>query len=540
VKPIERPLLVALCISAVFLTIVVISPLSTDDLVYRSMALDLYRFGKIPYLGSWDQNFPGIIPIQYLAILLFGGHDIGVHCLDVILQFGFAILFYKFCRIWLREQTSAIAVVLYIFYYVSGRGSLYSERDVYGVMIIVSALYFILRGHTIGHSGRSSGGGRAYFLLAGLLAGYSILIRPSFVLAYLLLAAYLLSLQKRKNGVWTRWQPILLYCIAGMLPLLVLLLFYASIPGGLEAFYLATIRFNLDVYAALHGSVAFQTVLLIFLGRGLLIPLALLCFIAMRKHSRSASGKERFFRAWSNNERLLYWSLLLSFLLIAAIQQNYLAYHFAPFYLLLCPFSAIGVEWALEHVRGWFARIGTIVVVGFLYIFFMVGDRSELAGFVQALISGGNPLTAAYAQHHSSPDFGAVPEHAVLRYLSLPGNDTGSVEVCSFEPMLRVHLNRKFAGRYILPTAIALGMKGGTLAAPRYTDYQIAWRQAYMDSLRKNKPQFIILARNTAYWYLHDPYWSYLHNLPGFDSLLLTSYRYDTAFGCYQIFRRKQ
>ncbi len=547
-KPLERPLLAALGISMALLTIVIISPLSTDDLVWHSITLDLYRFGKIPYLGSWDQNFPGIMLIHYLAIIIFGEQDLALRFLDVIIQLGFAMLFYKFCRIWLREQTAAIAVVLYVFYYVSGRGSLYTERDVYGIMAIIASLYFVLQSARKPGHGQNGNTKPMQYMIAGLFGGYSIIIRPTFGLACVLIAAFILSAQDRSLRRVQRWMPVLLYTCACALPMMALLLFYFSIPGGMKAFYLATIRFNLDVYSSLHGALPILIVWIVFFWRGLLLPLALLGWMALRWHSNSKAssttpasrqpGTLCIHRSWTRSERLLYASLLLSFLLIAMIQPNYLAYHFAPFYLLLCPFSAIGVVWTMHYVRGWFLRTCVIAIVGSLYLFFMVGDRREIGGFVQALFDGGNPFEAAYAHHHSSASFGAVPEREVLHYLALPGNDTGSVEVCSFEPLLRAHLNRAFAGRYVLPTAIALGTKRGTLSKPDYTDYQIVWREHYMDSLRSERPIFIIIARNTDYWYLHDPYQTYLHTLPGFDSLLQASYRYDTAFGCYQIFRR--
>jgi Dolichyl-phosphate-mannose-protein mannosyltransferase len=541
----ERPLLLALGISAALLTVVVASPLSVDNLIYQSMALDLLRHGKIPYLGSWDQNFPGIILVHYMAIVLFGTHDISLRFLDLILQLGFAVLFYIFCRFWLQERAAAITVVLYIFYYVSGRGSIYGERDVYGVMAIIAGLYFIYRGTQIGKSLNSHWDGCLELIIAGFFVGYSIIIRPTFVLSYVLIAVFLFSIRKQTMGIWKQCQSVLLFCIAGMAPLLLLLLVYRAIPGGLHALYMATIRFNLDVYTKFNGAPEFLTLLgifIFFLGRGYLIPLAMVGRIALRNksHSRPPRSPNPFLlRRLTRSEQWLYYSLLLSFLAIAIIQRKYLAYHFTPVYVLLCPFSAIGVEWMLTHLRGWFVRTSAVLVLVSLYIIFMVGDRREIVGFVQALFEGRNPVEAAYTMHHFSPSFGAVPQREVLHFLSLPGNDTGSLEICSFEPALRTHLNRTFASPYVMPTAIAWSMDGGVLTTPQFTNYQMAWRRAYLDSLCINRPIFIILARNTVCWNLCDPYRTYLHNLPGFDSLLQASYRYDTAFGCYQIFRRK-
>ena len=540
-KFLEKPLWVALGISAVLLTIVLISPLGTDDLIYHSIALDFYRFGKIPYLGSWDQNFPGIIFIHYISILLFGESDISIRILDIILQLGFVVLLYSVCRRWMRERTASIAAVLYIFYYVTGRGSLYSERDVYGAMAVVTGLFFIFKTEETNPRGRRD---RWELFLAGLSVGFSMLIRPTFGLAYIFIAVFLRSLQNRKDPAWVRWRPVLFFAIIGTVPFLSVLFFYSSIPGGLHSFYLATIQFNLDIYSKYNSSqgiLPLAVLIVFFLFRGLLLPFAMVGVIALRKSNREVTNRRDeaiLLRSPSQRENVLYWRLLTSFLLIAVIERNFLAYHFAPFYLFLCPLAAIGVEWMVRHIQGWFIRTAIAVGLGAFYFVFMVGDRREVGAALRAIVHQQDPWKAAYEEHHSNSSFGALPQNAVLHFLSLPGNDTGILEICSFEPMLRTHLNRKFASPYIMPTAIAWTADEGTLPTPHYTDYQIAWRQAYIDGLCQNRPQFIILARNTACWYLRDPYRSYLHNLPGFDSLLQASYRYDTVIGCYQIFRR--
>ena len=175
----------------------------------------------------------------------------------------------------------------------------------------------------------------------------------------------------------------------------------------------------------------------------------------------------------------------------------------------------------------------------FLSTFFITARPKAPVAFVTAFLRGENATWSAYSTYYNNPDFGAVPERAVIRYFSLPKNSSGAVEICSFEPPLRAHLARRPAGPYVVPVAIALTSDGRSLANPSYTDYQRAWRSAYFDSLCSVQPAFIILARNTGILSWRDPYRSYLHNLLGFDSLLQSSYRYDTTFGCYQIFRRK-
>src|SRR5205823_3462864 len=124
---------------------------------------------------------------------------------------------------------------------------------------------------------------------------------------------------------------LLLYTLAGALPMASVLFFYSTIPGGLQAFYLATIRFNLDVYTSFHGP--FHPSDFVFWG-GYLLPFAILGFMASRKQNLRSKLIQR---PVTRNEQLLYGSLLFSFLAIGLVQRKFPLYHFAPFYLLLCP-----------------------------------------------------------------------------------------------------------------------------------------------------------------------------------------------------------
>lgn len=44
-------------ICLVLLLVIITEPFGADNAVLQSMALDWVRFGKIPYIGSWDNNF---------------------------------------------------------------------------------------------------------------------------------------------------------------------------------------------------------------------------------------------------------------------------------------------------------------------------------------------------------------------------------------------------------------------------------------------------------------------------------------------------
>src|SRR5439155_25872815 len=231
------------------------------------------------------------------------------------------------------------------------------------------------------------------------------------------------SIQPRVAGT-RAFGPVLLYATMGILPITAVLLFYSTIPGGLHAFYLATIRFNLDVYTSFHGP--FDGWNFILWG-GYLLPFAIVGWMEWRRQQHRREG---ILSRMTGQEKMLYVALAGSFLAIGLIQQKYPLYHFAPFYMLLCPVAAAGVEWSLQRVRRWPVRIASILILGSPYFVLRGGERREVFEFAHGLLTGGNPFEMAYAGHWLSPMSGAGPERAVIHYLSQPGNDTGAVEIC--------------------------------------------------------------------------------------------------------------
>src|SRR5687768_4732197 len=72
---IERPYVWLLIALPLFVPSLFV-PMSSDNSIYQSMAYDLLQFGRMPYLGSWDQNFPGIVAIHAVVLAIFGGSDL--------------------------------------------------------------------------------------------------------------------------------------------------------------------------------------------------------------------------------------------------------------------------------------------------------------------------------------------------------------------------------------------------------------------------------------------------------------------------------
>src|SRR5205085_9736805 len=82
----DRLLWLVLVGSAAMLALTIPKPLGFDNAMYQRMGIDLHDFGRIPYIGSWDQNFPGIFYIHYLIISAFGPSDLSVRWFDCLVQ----------------------------------------------------------------------------------------------------------------------------------------------------------------------------------------------------------------------------------------------------------------------------------------------------------------------------------------------------------------------------------------------------------------------------------------------------------------------
>lgn len=87
---------------------------------------------------------------------------------------------------------------------------------------------------------------------------------------------------------------------------------------------------------------------------------------------------------------------------------------------------------------------------------------SSIVAFTNALLHNRNPEDAAYDSYHNYPNYGATEERAVIRYLQEPGNREGAVELLSYTPALRMHLDRTFVGVYSIPSVLALHASDAT------------------------------------------------------------------------------
>jgi hypothetical protein len=521
----EKKSLVAIALVAlVTFPLVMIAPFGYDNCVYQSIALDLKNFGRIPYLGSWDHNFPGIIAFHFVAVVLFGNYDIGFRIVDLAIQLCFGVYFYSVLREWLTPRVATYAVILYILYYVAGGVGMYGQRDVYGSMAIVAALVYLWRRPFTSRDA----------IITGFWLGLCVVVRPTSAALVLLVALYLLFARNASNA--QRIRSTVQMGLASMIPMGLVIVYYCTIPGGFTEFINATVHFNLDVYS--HYPAEAMKLVREVARTGALIPLAILGGLA--SSNSLANGVKR----WpAKQDRWLYVAFIVVSFVTVVYMRKYFRYQFAPVVVLLCPFAAIGIERLTRAVTMSWLRY-SIVGLGMFFSSFIGYNTQTLEAVVHWIEgkSAGGPAAAAYAAEWYLPEYGAPREWALISYLRSQHVTDGDVEICSRYPEVRLHLGVECAGPYVSSTPIAWPMNGRDMVAhrdteARYTDYQRQWQAAYIQQLIAHKPRFFIVTKEASEYDPRDPSLCFLTRIAGFNALL-QSYSLDTTFGGFKVYRR--
>jgi hypothetical protein len=224
-----------------------------------------------------------------------------------------------------------------------------------------------------------------------------------------------------------------------------------------------------------------------------------------------------------------YWSFIIITIVLVLWMKKYYLYHFAMFEILLVPSAALGVHLVLDRLPRPVRWPIAFVVFEFFALPREMLFQGYRAGHFQNSISHGIHSSFEAAVGLDSTFDGA------LDYLQTTAQGPGPIEICSFDPRLRAYLAAEPATRY--SSLHPIGLRTNPSDPFALTDYQREWRRAYIDSLARKHPSYLVIQRNTEAEYLKDPYADVLRYVRGFDSLLSTNYRLDTTIGENQIYR---
>jgi|GEM_PF-2559918 len=479
-------------------------PFCSDLSIYQWMALQLVHHGALPYVGSWDDNFPGILLFHSLSILLFGNSELGFRAVEAGFQVVTAVILYQLLSHWLKPRTAFFAVLFYGLGATSWGVYYLGQRDVFAAGLLIWSLA----------AWRAYRTQVRWLVLSGLLFGWCILIRPT----YLLPALTVLILDWQR----LRTRAILFFLTASSLPVV-----FSTIPyfftGTFDQYYDSTILYNLSVYQSFHnptrelGSRLADAFRLDGFAVLALLPAWLIPRVPL------PGGEPR----WRKQEKAIYIVLLLEVLLLFIAQRKYLSYQLAPFLALLSPLAAAGLERGLAIVRSQTLRSG---IAAFMLVSLFVA-YSPLLPVLQAETTKDLSSLLPFA---NSPNIGLKVEHAVASYLARPDNAEGAIEIVAFDARLRAQLERQEATRFTMAQALALTNKDGTQPA-----FQREWRKEFITKIAQTPARFLIIGGQWEFWTLPPLGPNLSSILPELDSLLRVNYIRDTTIGTYAIYRMK-
>ena len=515
------PVFTVLMIALPVLSLTLVAPIGMDNSVWQSMAIDLLRYGKLPYIGSWDVNFPGVLLIHCTGIMLFGTSDFAFRAFDVLLNLCFVFLLYRFERRWLNPRAALIGVMLYVTWYLAGGSPLYAQRDVFIGMFLVIAFDQLF----------DLGDGRSEWrrlVIASLCLGISVIIRPTS-----LLFAAVASFAIEGSGL-TRWWKRVLFVASTCIPLVISLIPYCYIQGGLQTYYISTIRFIIDLYSKFRSP--WTAIFTVSIDS---YPIYFFCICGLiylyRNRARTLEGLSRV------PERREIWitgCALLAWFFILVIQRKFLRYQFAPGTILLIPLAAYGADRIISRLPDP-RRRAACMLLGVLLL--MYGIRwSPLLSFASKFPDVQAALTASHCDVLRDKRTGKSVELQTIAHLNLPKYRNATIEVISYDAHLRADLGRDYLSRYTTMSALTLRTNPDRDDDSSHPEYQRQWRRAYVDSLKMKRPEVIVIGSEVGYWYLGDLWDDSFHNLAGFDELMQTNYRFDTSFGGYQIYELRE
>ncbi len=512
----HRGLILSLFISLAILLVELLLPLSWDNWVYQTMGWDLYSYGKLPYLGSWDVNFPGIVYLHALCIALMGISDLAFRIFDVVFETATCLLLYKLLARWFRPSFALIASIIYPLLYVSLAWRVAGQRDAFAVFFLFAGLVLLF------HALEKSTARTAGLIAAGFLVASSAIIRPTYGLfAFSVILAYLLSERRFDRKIGS-------FIFGNGLAVIALFLPYLLSHNGLRDFYRFAFLFNIDVYSKYVQPPVIFLYTLQETGQtaAVYVVVGIISIIAMRlsKLSPTSHNVPHF-------ALYLYGLLLASSIASIFVMHSYQADHFLPLLALLCPIMAAAtyiptlIKWRIIHIP--------FILCLMFYLTYRLYPRNLIHHYRAGLASAEPALEYMYNIIDADQRTGWIAETHAVSYLVKSDPDRKPIQViCYNRPYLRVEACLESATRFteILPLSIRTRDN-------MFTDYQLEWRKEFVDQLSEKHPLFIIFTDNLNRPFgLQSPF-ELANNIPKFSELLTKSYRIDTVINGFTFYR---
>ncbi len=364
----------AILLGGFFLSLTLWYSFGMDQSLYSYGAWVWTHYHLPPYLGVFDQNFPGIFIIHRLAFAIFGESIIGFRVFDLLVQLSsLTMIFYLSKRLSGSGVAGFLSGVFYGIYYFGLGNFDTGQREAYILWLFLISL---IAGVTL----KKRAWSRA--ILVGLILGFAFLVKPFYGLGWLVFGFWFVREGESKDRLGARLSKLVLFAVCCLIPSILIILYYWK-AGHLKELYQATILYNFQAYraGAAAGPGPFWDKPLIVIS-SLSWPNSLIIF----------SGIFAIWLRWSNRqvfkENALFFSAIL--LCLCSLVSYWLQGKFFPYQLitlmgLLMVLSGAGWSWIETRLRqGLSAGRGRLFSWGFypgLIFLMMISLSPDLVSF---------------------------------------------------------------------------------------------------------------------------------------------------------------
>jgi hypothetical protein len=502
-----------------------IAPFNDDNELFQGMGWLYHAYGRINYLGLWDQNFPGITQFHSLIISLFGTSpwpnrliDVGIHLVLTIL------LSLLVQRLYGRKAGIAVGII-YPFFHMLGGFWAVGQRDDYGSLLILIAtiIYlYLYRTSTQKSSIKTS----SLFFLCGILMALAINFRPTQGLFALSFAVLILIYGPK------RWLSFFSYVLGGVMMWIAILWPQLTTEGGLHSFYVNAILFNTQVFNSSRYRLSFLTY---FVRPREIIFDLLIIFWCIRY--QQLYGKVAVSDLWQKIKRAPMEVILFALYVLCAkagvyiMGRGYIA-HYQPVIIMGAIFLAILIVPSIDMLRS--RRALQYGIIGMLLVLLLgIYAGTRLPAYAKNMVTGkGASLDSLYV----AVDGWELVYKQPTDYLLTHGAQGHRLEVYGWSPGLywRTGCNSSTRFPFFLP--LIMKNNNGELA-----DFQKAWQKEYIDSLVQYPPKFLVIGKNSFGFgiFYYQQVAELVDSLPGLRSLINTDYKLDTTMKWWDIYEHR-
>jgi hypothetical protein len=486
--------------------------MGVDQGAFAHLGAEILK-GHWPYLETWESDYPGMMFLQALEILLFGKSIVMFRVFDLLVQLTVVFFIFRI-TVWVGSRAGGLlAVALYCLTYQGYGPWNTAQREGFAMPFVLWGFWVFLT------ADRRSIPRSALWIGLGL--GLAATFKPTMLALGLFYLPVMLSPRQ-----WNRGAVVA--AAAGLLaPAVVTIGFYASV-GGMRELFEATVSYQAIYTARLRGDrplLAHWLNSASRLGRQAgILAVGYAPLLLLERHRR---------------ERWMLYLAYLGAMLGVVVQGTFAGYHYLPGLAVGSVLVGSTFAQAFEWLRIRWAGLGI--------------SRHELGAAVVLILAAlpvylhrspvRNLLSLQFLHPPAPGEFriGAIfdftESYSLARYLNQHTAPADRVLVWGYEPLVYYLSNRRAASRFGITHPLVMRAPGHELVP-----MQRRWRAEFMRDMAERKPRYVAVVQHDDWWWAPGQQSSeeLLDDFPEWKVYLRRSYQLEQTIGRFQVYRRTE